>query len=217
MAFEFWLIDEKNKIKLLLPVTPAMYDIEYGNEIEVIGATAKGNIHIAGHKRLHDIRIEGFFTTKDYCFVNKTTYQVSEVMDYVRLIKRWINEKLIIRMVIASDVTKLNARFYVENIKYSENNESNGDINYVIDLKEYRSMNTPTEKAVNVVENKARASNAPPKKSKSYKVQKGDNLIKISRKVYGDGTQWRKIYNANKGVIGNNSNLIYPGQVYVIP
>ncbi|MEG0153650.1 MAG: LysM peptidoglycan-binding domain-containing protein [Cellulosilyticaceae bacterium] len=45
----------------------------------------------------------------------------------------------------------------------------------------------------------------------------GDYLSKIARKFYGDANQWRKIYDANKAVIGNNPNLIYPGQVYVIP
>ncbi len=35
--------------------------------------------------------------------------------------------------------------------------------------------------------------------------------------MYGKGSDYTKIYNANKGVIGKNPNLIYPGQVFVIP
>ena len=38
-----------------------------------------------------------------------------------------------------------------------------------------------------------------------------------SRKMYGDASKWKKIYEANKGVIGKNPNLIYPGQKYTIP
>ena len=34
---------------------------------------------------------------------------------------------------------------------------------------------------------------------------------------YGDGSQYTKIYNANKGVIGSNPNLIRAGQVFTIP
>ncbi|MFN2638068.1 MAG: LysM peptidoglycan-binding domain-containing protein [Gemmatimonadaceae bacterium] len=46
---------------------------------------------------------------------------------------------------------------------------------------------------------------------------KDDYLYKIAKNYYGDGTQWRKIYEANKKVIGNDPNLIFPGQVLKIP
>ena len=36
----------------------------------------------------------------------------------------------------------------------------------------------------------------------TYTVQKGDGLMAISRKVYGDAGQWKKIYEANKDKIG---------------
>jgi nucleoid-associated protein YgaU len=36
----------------------------------------------------------------------------------------------------------------------------------------------------------------------SYTVQKGDGLMAISRKVYGDAAHWKKIYEANKDRIG---------------
>ncbi len=51
----------------------------------------------------------------------------------------------------------------------------------------------------------------------TYTVVRGDTLSKISKQYYGDANKWRKIYDANKGVIGSNPNLIYPGQVYTIP
>lgn len=50
--------------------------------------------------------------------------------------------------------------------------------------------------------------------STTYTVVSGDNLTKIARKF---GTTVDAIYELNKGVIGNNKNLIYPGQVFKIP
>lgn len=50
-----------------------------------------------------------------------------------------------------------------------------------------------------------------------YIVKKGDCLWNIAKKFYGNGAQYTKIYNANRGVIGGNPNLIYPGQVLTIP
>lgn len=50
-----------------------------------------------------------------------------------------------------------------------------------------------------------------------YTVQSGDSLSKIARKHYGNANSWTKIYNANKDKIGDNPDLIRPGQRFVIP
>lgn len=39
----------------------------------------------------------------------------------------------------------------------------------------------------------------------------------ISEHYYGSGTEYMKIYNANKGTIGNNPSLLHPGEVLTIP
>jgi len=49
-----------------------------------------------------------------------------------------------------------------------------------------------------------------------YVVSGGDNLTRIARKVFGDGTRWRDIYDMNKDVIGSNPNRIYAGQELTI-
>ena len=46
-----------------------------------------------------------------------------------------------------------------------------------------------------------------------YIVKKGDNLSKIAKKY---NTTWKNIYNNNKDIIGDNPNLIYPGQKLII-
>jgi nucleoid-associated protein YgaU len=48
-------------------------------------------------------------------------------------------------------------------------------------------------------------------------VQSGDSLSKIAKKHYGDANAWKKIYEANKATIGENPDLIRPGQRFVIP
>ena len=53
--------------------------------------------------------------------------------------------------------------------------------------------------------------------AKTYTVKKGDCLWNIAKAFYGKGSDYTKIYNANKGTIGSNPNLIYPGQVFTIP
>ena len=47
-------------------------------------------------------------------------------------------------------------------------------------------------------------------------VIRGDSLWRISRSKYGDGSRYPVIFGANRGQI-RNPNLIYPGQIFVVP
>lgn len=52
-----------------------------------------------------------------------------------------------------------------------------------------------------------------------YVVREGDTLSGIALHFYGNGTEtyWRRIYNANRAVVGNDPNLIRPGECLRIP
>lgn len=47
-------------------------------------------------------------------------------------------------------------------------------------------------------------------------VSRGDNLWRISQRTYGEGYRYTVIYGANQNQI-RNPNLIYPGQIFVLP
>ncbi|WP_297843177.1 LysM peptidoglycan-binding domain-containing protein [uncultured Roseibium sp.] len=47
-------------------------------------------------------------------------------------------------------------------------------------------------------------------------IRKGDNLWRISRRLYGEGVRYTTIYKANQQQI-RNPDLIYPGQVFLTP
>lgn len=51
---------------------------------------------------------------------------------------------------------------------------------------------------------------------RTYTVKKGDTLWGIAKQFYGNGAEYTKIYDANSGQVAN-PNLIYPGQIFVIP
>ena len=50
-----------------------------------------------------------------------------------------------------------------------------------------------------------------------YTVQPGDSLWAIAEHQYGIGSDWTRIYDANRGTVGANPNLIYPGERLSIP
>jgi len=48
-------------------------------------------------------------------------------------------------------------------------------------------------------------------------VQSGDTLLTIADQKYGDGAQWRRIYDANKDVIGSDPDKLKIGMQLKIP
>ena len=58
-----------------------------------------------------------------------------------------------------------------------------------------------------------------PGKKRIYTVKAGDTLSSIAKKVYGDDSSftYMDIYEANKGLIGNDPDQIKPGMTLRIP
>lgn len=116
-----------------------------------------------------------------------------------------------------------NMKVSLENYTVTEDATKGPDVTVSITLKQYISYSTkivtvvkpkPEKKPVVQQKKKRETSSAP--KVKTYTVKSGDCLWNIAKKYYGNGAQYTKIYNANKGKI-KNPNLIYPGQVLTIP
>ena len=117
-----------------------------------------------------------------------------------------------------------NMKVSLENYTVTEDATKGPDVTVSITLKQYIDYATKTvtvtkpattESKPTIKEEKKRETSSKPT-TKSYTVKKGDCLWNIAKKYYGNGAQYTKIYNANKGKI-QNPNLIYPGQVLTIP
>ena len=113
----------------------------------------------------------------------------------------------------------------MEDYKITEDAKQGFDLKVKVKLKQWRDYGTKTVN-VTIAGNKPKASVEPtrptptapvPASPQTYTVKKGDCLWAIAKKYYGNGSKYTIIYNANKGVIGGNPNLIYPGQVLTIP
>lgn len=213
---DFYIKNIKKNMTLTLPITPEKYKIEYKNDFETVRLTNFGDVNIPAFHTPITFTLEGLFSINEYHYLNPQTLPENTIktsMDYVTLIKKWIDSKDITRVVIAKGIdVKIDSNFYIESISYSEDGQTVGDITYSIIFKEYRAREMKTqnnESKVIRIDNK--------KEETKYTVKKGDYLIKIARKVYGDSTRWKEIYNANKTIIGNNPNLIYPNQILTIP
>lgn len=216
--FEFWLKNETRGRNMLLPVTPDGYENSLWKEIETVRATNIGDVHVLGKKKPQNPSISGFFPDNDYSFSRSSGVGANTAMDYIDTLESWMDAGDIIRVVVADDRgSKINEQFYINGVDYSSKQEDNGDIPFTIHFKQYTPLKAATVSKSSAV-NTPRADTATKKpKATTYTVKKGDCLSAIARAVYGDASKWKKIYEANKSVIGNNPNLIFPGQKYTIP
>lgn len=110
-----------------------------------------------------------------------------------------------------------NIKVSIEDYSITEDAKNGLDVSVDVSLKQWRDYSTKVavvEKTSVSVKTERDASNAP--SAKTYTVVAGDCLWAIARRFYGRGSDWTRIYDANKDKI-SNPNLIYPGQVFVIP
>lgn len=204
---EVWLGKDDDKFQL--PITPSEIRKSIAPLLNGTNINSLGPIIMFGGKGLSSMNISSFFPNQKYGFV-----EVSKLLkpyDYVSKIEKWCNEGAEIRIVVTG--TSINFTSIIENFSYYEC-DGTGDVFFNIDIKEYRKPNIIVIE--NVEQPKVPQRDPPPPPPKTYTVKKGDCLWNIAKKFYGDGSKYTIINNANKDKI-KNPNLIYPGQVFVIP
>lgn len=215
---EIWFKDRHN-LYLQIPVNPEVISIDSPFNVNTVNIASLGDIAIAGERGLKTISFSSFFP-RDY---NPTYCEFEggiEPFKWVEIIERWRDDRRNIRLIVGG--TPLSIPVFVSSFTIEpERAGAPGDIYYSIELTEFRAIQTEIKQTIqNTSASKAKAAQRPKSEkntSKSYTVKKGDSLWKIAKAYYGNGAQWRRIYDANKSVIGKNPNLIYPNQKLVIP
>lgn len=216
MAIEFWLSFNSGAEKLRLPVNPPTLSINspFGNTD--ISISHFGEYTVIGERSAVDLSFDSFFPREynaSYC----------EYADFptpsecVRTIERWRNARKPLRLVVTG--TDVNFPITIRDFSYEvQRAGSPGDVYYSISLKEYRFLDTSaTPKDVTKSAKTSDKKRPPvvnkgtPKPAQSYTVKSGDTLSKAF------GKDWRKVYEANRKVIGSNPNVLKVGTKLVIP
>lgn len=209
---EFWL-KKSNSDKFMLPVNPESFVFtEKHNNTSVI-VNSLGEVNLLGKRGLKEGTISSFFPNRNYNFSANSGRK--KPYDYIKKLLKWKENGDVIRLIIGGGI---NEQVTIESLKYGEQ-DGTGDVYFDLTLKEYRKitllkLKVKSEPAKKKTTPKRTTENKP--KTKTYTVKSGDCLWNIAKKYYGNGAQYTKIYNANKGKI-KNPNLIYPGQVLTIP
>lgn len=208
---EFWL-KQDNSGALQLPVKPTEFNVTVAHRNTVVNVIQLGDINLMGKTGLREISLSSFFPAKDYNFSINSGRK--SPIACVNQLESWRNSGKPVRVIITG---LLNMEATIESFTWGERDAS-GDIYYTCSLKEYKKIKTKKATVtVATVKPTTRETKAPATSSgKTYTVKRGDCLWNIAKKFYGNGSQYTKIYNANKNKI-KNPNLIYVGQVLMIP
>lgn len=215
--YEMWLTFNAEKEKIQLPVLPEKFQIKNGSKNNSIDITGLGEIIIMQSRPALQFSFSSFFPAARFPGI-----QVSSITKPLTLIER-INEWKASKKPIHFICTACGIDLFcaIEKFDYSEVGGDPGTYQYSIVLKEYREI-TVRQVKVDIQKATATVQKEEPRvdntvQPKTYTVVRGDCLWNIAKKLYGNGALYTKIYNANKGVIGSNPNLIYAGQVLTIP
>lgn len=215
--YQMWLTYNAEKEKIQLPVLPQSFQVTNGSSNESVNVVGLGEIIIMQSHPALQFSFSSFFPATK--FPGLQVDSVTKPLTLIQKINTWKASKKPIHFV----ATACGVDLYVtiENFQYSEEGGDPGTYQYSITLKEYREI-TVRQVKVNIPKATATVQKSEPRVDntvtpQTYTVKSGDCLWNIAKKFYGNGAKYTTIYNANKGVIGGNPNLIYPGQVLTIP
>lgn len=212
---------------LLLPVTPQKLTTKIKGNNKTLTLVNEGDINFLRSPGLTEISFGVVLPMLgQYSFAG--TFRRPDY--YLGIFENYMTSKTPFRFIVSrvSPSGRLlfdtNMKVSLESYNITEDATKGPDVTVSVTLKQYIDYATKTVTVTKpaaaackptIKEEKKRETSSKPK-TKSYTVKKGDCLWNIAKKYYGNGAQYTKIYNANKGKI-KNPNLIYPGQVLTIP
>ena len=209
---EIWLKQGKKKFRFA--ILPPEYELTSESNNTQVVVNSLGEINLLGKRKLKNVSFSSFFPKQLYDFCEYSSFPTPK--ESIKIIENMKN-KGVMRLTMTN--TPINMECTIESFEWGEN-DGTEDVNFTLEFKEYRKVKIKTsvikETLPEVVVPAVTERPAKEVSSTTYTVIKGDCLSKIAKNLTGNSANWKAIYEQNKGVIGGNPNLIYPGQQLVI-
>ncbi|MGB8455149.1 MAG: LysM peptidoglycan-binding domain-containing protein [Anaerocolumna sp.] len=208
-----------------LPTNPEEIEISSTQANQKYEVLKLGQIVIPTHMELMQYSFECEFPLEEQSYV-ETRNEFLTANEYIKLFTDWRNKLVPVKFVAGRVKEKeeiyedgISSPVLIEELTIKEKAGEEGDkyISFkLLEYKEYHKIPATEVDEKTGKKSKMDKNVKNPKNKGFYIVQSGDCLWAISKKFYGNGSNYTKIYNANKDKIKNPS-LIYPGQKLVIP
>ena len=224
--------------RCLLPVAPGRLQISIKNENRTIKLINEGQVNLLKTAGLTDIEFECIIPQTEYPFaVYPSGFQAAGYyLEYFERLKTGQKPFQFIvtrRTQNGQPLFGTNIKVSMEDYRITEDAEDGFDLSVKIKLKQYREYGTKmvsvkgavTDTAgsaastytVSVEQTRSQESAPVTSKTRKYTVRPGDTVFGIAKEMYGDGSKYLEIYNANRDTIKGGPYDIQAGQVLRLP
>lgn len=222
MAYEVYIDDMR------LPIPPQKIPIKYPGQNKTANLINGEEINITKPPGLAEISLDIIFPQMNYpaAVWDGSIDSAEEFLERLQELKESSSpfEFIVIREgTRRQEFFDTNMDVTLEDYKVSDDVKEGFDLAISLTLKEYRSYGTKIMNfsiAENEEQMAAEETQEEPQGEAevpdSYTVVKGDCLWNIAKKLLGNGSRWKELYDLNRDKI-SNPNLIYAGQVLAIP
>lgn len=204
---------------ILFPVAPSKIQTKIKNQNKTLNLINGNEINMLKEAGLSEVSFDLLLPNVQYPFaIYKRGFRDAkyflDFLEFFKKVKKPFYFKLLRTFPNGKFLYNSEMKVSLEDYTIKEDAKQGFDVVVSVKLKQYRDYGTKIYKDTAIVTPRS-TENAP--KGTTYTVKEGDTLFNIAKYFYGNGQEYMTIYNANKSVIGNNPNLIYPGQVLTIP
>jgi nucleoid-associated protein YgaU len=224
---DIYLTDLETGDRMRFPMLPQSINVQTGAIFQSYTILAVGDVKLPAGEELTGFSWDGILPGE----ARKNEPYVREWRDPKSIQSQWSvyrHKKKKLRLLVTE--TPINHDVYIGNytVKYKD---GYGDYYYTLPFIQAKDLKVQVSTAASATATTA-SSAAPPRPepppAKTHTVVSGDTLWGIAQKYYGKGTEYTKIYNANKDLIENtakkrgmrnsdNGHWIFPGTVLAIP
>lgn len=209
---EFWIGRGDDRIRF--PVNPPSLKIGDAYSFSDVEVAKLGEYTVQGFPGLKTFSFSTFLP-RDY---NPSYCEYSDFpspQEILDKLEEWRERTPQARFIVTG--TDINTHVTIRDISRDvERAGANGDVYIDVELKEFRETTVreiSTKKEPKQKREPAEKEDPP----KTYTVARGDTLSAIAKRYLGSASDWQKLYEKNRSVIGSDPNLIRPGQTLVIP
>lgn len=193
---------------VVLPVTPAKYELTSGQKNKVPDIEGVGEALVFGMPKARVLTFSSFFPDldHDYPFVVDSTKTPEDLVEYFTRVKE---SRKPVRVIITG--SPINLMMGVMAFNYQEKDGTH-DIYYNLQLTEYKDLNIPTANNTKPIDDntglKKRPEGTTPKKV-TWSQQAGD-FLDATKKAYGQYKHWRRVAKSNNlsSLIINNAGRL---------
>ena len=188
------VILSSNNEKFIVPVTPRNYEVKTAQDNETVDILDFGEAMLFGNAKLKRLSFSCFFPhpKHNYSFI---VGDIKTPNEWVELLTKWKEAKKPIRVIITD--SPVNLMMGLKEFTYREQDGSR-DIYYKVSFVEYKELNTPSannDKQIDETTGLKQRTDEP-ENPESW-VDKADDILDASKKVYGDYSHWRNIVQSN--------------------